>query len=238
MANYRQSGFSFPPAIRNLIIINVIVWLVEVTVGGSAFVNLFSLHDIRSSEFKFFQYFTYMFLHDPGGQGSSGITHILFNMFALWMFGSVLENYWGSRRFLNFYLICGVGAALIYSGVMYFHNSNLINAALGDAGGDSSTFEFLRARILDEPILGASGAIFGVLVAFGYTFPNTEMIIIPIPFPVKAKYLVIGYVLIELFAGVSNRSGDNVAHFAHLGGALVGFVMIRLWNRKNRRDFY
>lgn len=233
MANYRQSGFSFPPVIRNLVIINVIVWLVETTVGGAGFINLFSLHDVRSSEFRFFQYFTYMFLHDPGG-----FTHILFNMFALWMFGSVLENYWGSRRFLNFYLICGVGAAFIYSAVMYFHNGSLLNDLGQSAGGDLTQYEYLRSRILDEPILGASGAIFGVLVAFGYTFPNTEMIIIPIPFPVKAKYLVVGYIIIELFAGVSNRSGDNVAHFAHLGGALVGFIIVRMWNRTNRRDFY
>src|SRR5580698_7132224 len=232
MANYRQSGFpGFPPAIRNLIIINFIVWFIEITVSGNWFENLFALHDIRGSYFRIWQFFTYMFLHDP-----KDVMHIIFNMFALWMFGGVLENFWGSKRFTWFYLICGVGAGLIYSAITFFHNTNLVNQLVDENPGVPFALEQARDIVFNNSILGASGAVFGVLVAFGYSFPNTEMIIIPIPVPVKAKYLVIGYILIELFGGVRDRPGDNVAHFAHLGGALVGFLLVRFWNKTNRRD--
>jgi membrane associated rhomboid family serine protease len=264
MANYRQTGFpALPTVIKYLIIINVGVWLLELVLHQAWFFDFFALHDIRSSLFKPHQLITHLFLHeDRDSRGQIVFAHILLNMFALWMFGSTLENYWGPKRFLNFYMICGVGAGVIYLIALYFMNKGEMSAFaeflahpsqellneitnhydLQPIGYDGSNrmeiYTVLRNSVVNDPILGASGAIFGVLVAFGYTFPNTEMFIIPIPFPVKAKYLVGGYVLIELFTGFQNRSGDNVAHFAHLGGALVGFLMVLFWNRTNRRNFY
>lgn len=202
-------------------------------------IDYFALHDVRSSLFKPHQFISYMFLHEARGPGGAIVfTHIFFNMFALWMFGSTLENFWGSKRFLNFYMICGIGAVVINMTIMYFHNTSLIQSLPDPGATDPYSGAPLRSEILDVPLLGASGAIFGVLVAFGYTFPNTEMILIPIPFPIKAKWLVIGYVLLELYSGIRDTPGDQVAHYAHLGGGLVGFVMVYIWNRTNRRDFY
>lgn len=240
MANYRQSGYpGLPTVVKYLIIINVAVWLTEILWSGDWFINYFALHDIRSSLFKPHQFITHLFLHEARDQrGGVVFAHIGLNMFALWMFGSTLENHWGPKRFLNFYLICGVGAGIIYSAVMYFQNNHIIDQNLYQTFGDENAVALLKAHVYDNSIIGASGAIFGVLVAFGYTFPNTEMFIIPIPFPIKAKWLVIGYVLIELYSGFQMRAGDNVAHFAHLGGALVGFVLVWIWNRTNRKDFY
>lgn len=236
MANTRQWGLpGFPPVIKNLIIINFGVWLWEISSksNGQWVIEHFALYDVRSPLFKPWQFITYMFLHQdryPPDQGG-GIfwQHIAFNMFALWMFGSALETLWGSRRFLWFYLICGVGSVVLFSGITYIHNTHL----LADPTTDP-------ARILFEPILGASGAVFGVLVAFGYTYPNVELIILPIPIPIKAKWLVIGYVVLELVLGIY-QPGDEVAHFAHVGGALVGFLLVYFWFRKyrrNRQDFY
>jgi membrane associated rhomboid family serine protease len=142
-----------------------------------------------------------------------GFSHILFNMFSLWMFGKILETVWGGKRFLLFYLISGIGAAAAHLAVQYF------------MGGEG-------------PAVGASGAIMGVLVAFGYLFPNTELFILFIPFPIKAKWVVIGYIAIDLFSGVARFSGDNIAHFAHLGGALTGFILVLFWNKNDRRRFY
>jgi membrane associated rhomboid family serine protease len=156
--------------------------------------------------FQPYQIITHMFTH-----GSIG--HIFFNMFALWMFGKILENVWGSKRFLIFYLISGIGAAVAHLAVEYFQGGIV-------------------------PAVGASGAVMGVLVAFAYLFPNTELFILFIPFPIKAKWAVIGYVAIDLFGGIANISGDNIAHFAHLGGALTGFVLVLLWNKGNHRRFY
>lgn len=225
MANTRQWGLpGFPPVVRTLIIINIAIWLLEISSAatGQWIILHLALFDFESPLFKPYQYLTYMFVHDNGTW-----QHVFFNMFALWMFGSNLEQFWGSRRFFYFYMICGVGAALLYSGIMYLHMHSLANHT-ADYGFDSVMF-------------GASGAVFGVLVAFGYTFPDVELIIIPIPFPMKAKWLVIGYIVLEFFLGVARMKGDNVAHFAHLTGALVGFLLVYFWNRKHRRqrqDFY
>jgi membrane associated rhomboid family serine protease len=258
MANFRQTTRfpAIPTVIKYLIIVDFGVWLIELVWHGSWFFDHFTLHDFRSPLFESYQLVTHLFLHDP-----SSIWHILFNMFALWMFGSTLENYWGPKRFLNFYLICGIGAGVIYLLTIYYFvdlpavralaefkahpSQELLNEIVtrfhpdGSFGGAPDDVYFqLKNSLFNDPILGASGAIFGVLVAYGYTFPNTEMFIIPIPFPVKAKYLVGGYILIELFTGFQNRPGDNVAHFAHLGGALVGFLLVVFWNKTNKRDFY
>jgi rhomboid-like protein len=151
-----------------------------------------------------------MFLHSPS---IDTFFHILFNMFALYMFGRILENVWGGKRFLIYYLACGVGASI----------THLVMQEI--MGGYSFA-------------IGASGAVMGVMVAFAYLFPNTELMIMPFPFPVKAKWVVIGYVALDLFGGFGKIQGDNIAHFAHLGGALVGFIILLIWNKTNRRTLY
>jgi rhomboid-like protein len=149
-----------------------------------------------------------MFAHSPGS-----LFHILFNMFGLWMFGRVLENVWGSKRFLLFYFICGIGAAAAHLLIQEF------------------TGDFSIA-------LGASGAIMGIFAAFAYLFPNTELFIMFIPVPIKAKWAVLGLAALDLFGGIASFSNDNVAHFAHLGGALTGFILVLIWNRTSRKKFY
>ena len=199
---------NFPPVIKNLIIINVLVYIAQLTLDRTFNItNLFALYPVGTPEFRPYQIATHMFTHSP-----TLFVHILFNMFGLWMFGKELENRWGPQRFLFFYLTCGVGAALFHLAVEYF------------TGGYSAA-------------VGASGAVMGVLAAFAYLFPNTEMFIMFIPFPVKAKWAVTGLIAIDLFSGVAGR-GDNVAHFAHLGGAITGFILVLIWNKSSRKRFY
>jgi membrane associated rhomboid family serine protease len=237
MTEFRPSGFQMiPPVIKNLIILNALVWLAQITFGNSGsfrMEDLFALHDIHSPLFKPHQLITYMFLHDPGS-----IFHLLFNMYALWMFGSVLENFWGSKRFLTFYIISGLGAAAFHLAILYYQNGQLLaEFNLLDPGAQQAYADNLHGRI-NEATLGASGAVFGCLAAFGYLFPNSTMIILPIPFPIKAKWFVLIYAGIELVSGIRSTAGDNVAHWAHLGGGLVGLILVIYWNRKNRKDFY
>lgn len=224
MSNVRFRPVSgFPPIVKNLIIINLLVWVAQLFYdksGGIANMELTSkiaLYPVSDPNFKPYQIVTHMFAHASyeGTRYSSHIVifHILFNMFGLFMFGRILENIWGPKRFLFFYLACGIGAAGTHLLVEYI------------TGGGGAT-------------VGASGAVMGVFVAFGYLFPNTELMIIPIPIPIKAKWLVLIYILIDLFGGFGNISGDNVAHFAHLGGALTGFLILLYWNKKNRRTLY
>ena len=224
-----------PPVIKNLIIINGLVWLAEMTLGSNIaewMFNMFALHDVHSALFKPHQLVTYMFLHD-----NHGFEHILFNMFALWMFGAVLENYWGAKRFLTFYLVSGIGAAVFHLAVLYH-----------EMGPVMDTFHLLPTEqqqdLLNDPnfrvneaTVGASGAIFGCLAAFGYLFPNS-LIYLYFFVPIKVKWFVLGYAAIELFSGVRASAGDNVAHWAHLGGGLVGLLLVIYWNRNNRRNFY
>ncbi len=197
---------TFPPVIKNLIIINALVFLAQTLLDPTLHLtNLFALYPIGSGLFRPYQIATHMFTH-------GFFLHILFNMLALWMFGRELENRWGPQRFLLFYLVSGVGAAVAQLAVEYITGSG-------------------------EPVIGASGAVMGVVVAFGYLFPNTQLFIIPIPFPIKAKWAVIGYVVYDLFSGVTGRA-DNVAHFAHLGGALTGFILVLIWTKWDRKRFY
>lgn len=201
----------FPPIVKNLIIINVLAWIAQLTLD-SQFQLTFkgALWPVASPYFEPYQVFTTMFLHAP----SFGMFfHILFNMFALFMFGRVLENVWGPKRFLFFYLACGLGASAAHLVMQHIMGGYV-------------------------PAVGASGAVMGIMVAFGYLFPNTELIIVPIPFPVKAKWVVIGYVLLDLFGGFGKLGNDNIAHFAHLGGALTGFIIVLIWNKTNRRTLY
>lgn len=165
--------------------------------------------------------------------------HVGMNMFILWMFGSILEDYWGPKRFLTFYLICGIGAAVAHLAVLHMELMPDL-AQLRNYFSEERQQEILQnpGSIFNSPTLGASGAVFGCMAAFGYLFPNNELLIIPIPFPIKAKWFVLGYAAIELFAGIEPTAGDNVAHWAHLGGGLVGLLLVIYWNRSNRRNFY
>lgn len=234
MTEFRPGGFQLiPTVIKNLVIINVLIFLAQYSLGTDfdhKMQSLFALHDIRSPLFRPHQLITYLFLH-------GGWDHVLFNMFALWMFGSILENYWGPKRFLIFYVICGVGAAVAHLAVLYpemapyfiqFHQAPLVEQE--QFGNDYNL-------AINSPTLGASGAVFGCLAAMGYLFPNS-LIYLYFFVPIKVKWFVLGYAAIELFSGIRSTAGDNVAHWAHLGGGLVGLLLVIYWNRNNRRNFY
>ncbi len=235
---------SLPPVVKNLLIINAIFFLATVVLEkqGIDLTNILGSHYPKSPIFKPFQIVTYMFMH-----GSFG--HIFFNMFALWMFGNTLENIWGPKRFLTYYMATGIGAVLIQFLVSFIRlkfflpelNAEQWAFILTDGvqmykgNGQMFTAPILNQinAIVNAPMVGASGAVFGLLLAFGMMFPNS-LIYVYFAIPVKAKYFVMIYGAIELFAGVANRSGDNVAHFAHLGGMIFGFFLIRYWNKKRR----
>jgi rhomboid-like protein len=179
-------------------------------------------------QFKPYQIVTHMFSHSP-----STFFHILFNMFTLWMFGRVLENVWGGERFLFFYLACGLGAAALHLGMQYFRCEELLSFF------QVNDYKAIQDNIgAISPALGASGAVMGVMAAFAFLFPNTELYIMFIPVPVKAKWAMLGLAAIDLFGGVTSITGDNIAHFAHLGGAITGFLIVYFWNKTNRRSLY
>ena len=221
------------PVIKYLIIVNVVVWLLEISVGRYfPMQDLFALHDIHSTLFRPHQIITHLFMHDPDNPG-----HIIINMFVLWMFGKILENVWGSKKFLTFYIICGLGAAALHMAVMYYHNEQLLNAYTSLSPEMRLDNNEGILDIINQPTVGASGAVFGCLAAFGYLFPNTDLYLYFL-FPVKAKWLIGAYIGYELVLAIMNKPGDNVAHFAHLGGALVGLIMVIYWNKSNRNTFY
>jgi membrane associated rhomboid family serine protease len=234
MTEFRPGRFQMiPPVIKNLIIINVLVFLAQETFGPVVernITNLFALHDLQSVYFKPHQLVTYMFLH-------GGWDHILFNMFALWMFGAILENYWGGKRFLIFYMVCGIGAAVFHLAVLYHEMAPIFDEVHRFPIDAQQELLYAADFKGNEATLGASGAIFGCLAAFGYLFPNS-LIYLYFFVPIKAKWFVLGYAAIELFSGVRSSAGDNVAHWAHLGGGLVGLLLVVYWNRNNRRNFY
>lgn len=218
-----------PVVIKNLIIINALVWLAQITVGKDliSIEDLFALHHFSSPYYHFWQFITYMFLHS-----SESFFHILFNMFALWMFGSTLENLWGPARFLAFYIVCGLGAGITQALALTYDISQYNTMyALGQISVDQ------LYMLVNVPTLGASGAVMGIFAAFAYTFPNSQMIILPIPFPIKAKWALLGLAVLDVLGGISSES-TGIAHFAHLGGAAVGIIIVLIWNRKNRNHFY
>lgn len=223
---------NLPTVTKNLLIINVLCFFGMLVAKryGIDVENLLGLHFFLASDFNLSQLISYMFMH-------ANFQHIFFNMFAVWMFGRVLEQVWGPKRFLTYYLICGIGAGLIQELVQYleyaFTLSNYDSVNLGIAGGIIPMEEYLNMMTT----LGASGAVYGILLAFGMLFPNSQMFIFPLPFPIKAKYFVIGYAVLELFLGLGG--GDGVAHFAHLGGMLFGLILIIYWRKKNgNQQFY
>ena len=162
-----------------------------------------------------------------------GFFHLLFNMFALWMFGTMVERVWGAKKFLIFYFICGLGAAFFQMGSYAFDWWAVDHAILTD-----DVMVQYQQRLREQATVGASGAIMGVLAAFGYLFPNTELIIFPIPIPIKAKWAIMGMIALDVFGGVVKVQGDNIAHFAHIGGALIGFLLVLYWNKTNKKTFY
>jgi membrane associated rhomboid family serine protease len=232
MTDVRMNSFqTIPPVIKNLVIINALVFFAEQIFGEAPIFNLFALHDIRSELFRPHQIITHLFLH-------GGWTHLLFNMLALWMFGSILENLWGAKRFLIFYVLCGLGAAFLHLGVLYVELADNFQALQQNSPATIGNENYMNlVDSVNQATVGASGAVFGCLAAFGYLFPNS-LIYVYFFIPVKAKWFVIIYAGLELWLGVNNSAGDNVAHWAHLGGALVGFLLVLYWNKRNRRHFY
>ena len=234
-SNYRRSVI-MPPVTKNLIIINAIMWVATILLKQRGLIDLdeiLGLHFWRASDFHIYQFFTYMFMHDSSSF-SSGITHIFFNMFSLWMFGILLERVMGAKRYIFFYLSCGLGAALVQELVWQF--------AFGDLSGYTGVNTGTEVIPIDQfynflITVGASGAVFGILLAFGVLFPNIPIYIMFIPIPVKAKWVVIGYGVVELLFGVT-RTMDNVAHFAHLGGMLFGALILFYWKKKGVFDRY
>lgn len=193
------------PIVFNLIIINALIYFAQIIFDSSfPLTEMLALHPLGSGEFKPYQLVTHMFTHSP-----STILHILFNMYALWMFGSILERVWGPKKFLIFYLVCGLAAGIAQ-----------------------------MLLVKDTPSVGASGAIMGLVGAFAFLFPNTKFFIIPFPFPIKAKYMVGLMAALDIFGGFYPGGIDNVAHFAHLGGMVMGFILVLIWGKNNIPNDY
>ena len=228
--NYGNRFQQTTPVVLNLIIINALVFFAQLAFGGSGSNNqmddLFALHHYKSEVFRPYQLVTHMFMH-------GGFFHLLFNMFGLWMFGSLVEKVWGPKRFLIFYFACGLGAALAQMGSYTFDFWQIDHANIG-----ADIYDQYQIILRRSATVGASGAIMGVLAAFGYLFPNTELIIFPIPIPIKAKWAIMGIIALDVFGGVSKVPGDNIAHFAHVGGALIGLIIVIIWNKTNKKTFY
>ena len=247
MNNFGRGFSNIPPVTKNLILINIVMLLASMAGGRFFNVDLnqvLGLHFPKSELFQPFQIVTHMFMH-------GGVAHLFFNMFALYMFGRVLENVWGPKRFFIYYIVTGLGAALIHESVIAIEYMQLVSNLAPDlsdlvhtqgigvlsqgqnysnpAAGDLNL-------LLYSSTVGASGAIFGILLAFGMLFPNTPLYIMFIPVPIKAKWLVIGYGAIELYLAVT-QPGSSIAHAAHLGGMLFGYILIKYW-RKTTKTLY
>jgi membrane associated rhomboid family serine protease len=239
MSAYRQNPLAnLTPVVKNLIIVNVIFFLGTMFLQYSR-IDLepyLAAHYFNAPLFRVWQIITYMFMH-------GGFMHIFFNMFALFVFGPMLEYTMGPKRFLQYYFITGIGALALQMLVQAIEIHQVIGTFTvpnGDISPYSDQPGFQKLVGIYSPlagIVGASGAIFGLLVAFGMMFPNVELFIMFIPLPVKAKYAVIGYIVWELYGGLSPTPGDSVAHFAHLGGALVGFILIKIWGTHKANNF-
>ncbi len=252
---FRPNRFEVLPIIvKNLLIINALVYLAQWVLADKlpfSINDTFALHTWQSQLFKPWQLVTHMFMHGD-------FWHLVLNMLPLWMLGSTLETLWGPKKFLAFYIVCGLGAAFCHLTVLYFENNAMINAFKALSAENTGSIElFIRKYLnttaavpinyevasqvvelnLNQATLGASGAVFGCATAFAYLFPNTVFLIYYI-IPLKAKWAIPGYIAFELFSAVRSSAGDNIAHFAHLGGALVGFLLVYFWNKNNRKTFY
>lgn len=226
-----------PPITKNLLIINILFFLASLVLPkhGIDLEDMMGLHYFLADDFHPWQFFTYLFMH-------ASLDHIFFNMFALWMFGRIVEQTLGQKRFLTLYFICGVGAGLMQELVQYIYYSQF---EMIDHFRDIQTgalyvgkYLLIDGRAMDINLLstvGASGAVYGILLAFGMLYPNDKMFIIPIPVPIKAKYLIAGYAIIEVLSAMGGR-GDNVAHMAHVGGMLFAFGLILWWRYNDRKN--
>lgn len=218
-----------PPVTKNLLIINVLFFLGRYVASlyGIDLDDVLGLHFVLASHFRLYQVFTYMFMH-------ASWAHIFFNMFAVWMFGVAIENAMGSRRYLLYYLTCGLGAAMtqeVVQFVQYAYNGLDAYEQIRTAGAVMAMGDYLNLWTT----VGASGAVYGILLAFGMTFPDNRIFIFPLPVPIKAKYFVAGYAVIELLSGFGS-SNDGVAHFAHLGGMLFGLLLLLYWRNGGGRS--
>jgi membrane associated rhomboid family serine protease len=234
MSQYRQSPFAnLTPVVKNLLILNIIFFIATYILGARFdMVRWLSVFYFDSPFFRPWQLVTYMFMH-------GGFTHIFFNMFALFMFGPILEYSLGSKKFFNLYFICGIGAILLQWLVQAIEVHNLVGSfTINMHQGFSVEVVQKLEAIYNGPVLGASGAVFGLLVAFGMLYPNMELFLFFIPVPIKAKYIIPVYIVVELWLGVAQYGGDNVAHFAHLGGAIFGFLMIKIWHIKRPDNYF
>jgi len=233
---YGRGFFGLPPVVKNLIMINLIMLFADITaqhVFGVRLSATLGLHFPKSELFMPLQLVTHMFMH-------GGILHLFFNMFALFMFGRVLEQVWGPKRFLTYYLVCGLGAAFVhetviliqYEKVMLAISPEQYEAVLNGGAYFGIITNEMKSLwlILNTPTVGASGAVFGILLAFGVLFPNTQLMLLFPPIPMKAKYFVMIFGAIELYLAVT-RPGSNIAHAAHLGGMVFGYFLIRYWRQ-------
>lgn len=274
MTEFRPGRFEIlPVVVKNLLIINVLFFLAQTSFKATGMVNLenlLGLHHVKSPLFQPWQIVTHLFMH-------GGIGHLFANMFGLWMFGSVLENLWGPKRFLTFFFLCGFGAAILQIASLWFQHYELLhqyvalkanptpdainlffqNFGLGSHPGAMNVLNSYQANpdnsmlanelvnfitsytnmAISYPTIGASGAVFGILAAFVYLFPNTDIYLYFL-FPIKAKWIGLAYFGYEIFSALQNSPGDNIAHWAHLGGGLVGFLLVITWNKTNRKKFY
>jgi len=281
MTEFRPQRFQvLPPVVKNLLIINTLMAVLQFVLYRTTGINLanyLGLHYWRSDLFHSWQFLTHMFMHGTPTDLNLTVMHLFGNMFALWMFGSILENVWGPKRFLFFYLFCGLGAAACHMAVIGYGFHSLDHAILvfqtnptlegfnkfiageglshipaftnissfwsanADCGNCASAAVELSnqyyLQAINEPTVGASGAVFGILFAFGYLFPNTLLYFFFLV-PIKAKWVVAGYAVFELYNGIANNPGDMVAHFAHLGGMLFAYILLKIWNRRNRSQFF
>lgn len=245
---FRSNQFGTPEVVKNLIILNALFLLGTYALANFG-INLqetLGLFFFESKQYRAWQLVTHFFMH-------AGFMHLFFNMFALWMFGSKLEQMWGPKRFITFYFVTAGGAFILHWIVQYIQLQQVL-PNLSQEQIDmvyNNGREVIRSmRTYTDPsmarlneiwnvnVVGASGAVFGILAAFAMYWPNTRLYLLFFPFPIKAKYLVIGYAVIELLQGVAHFKGDNVAHFAHLGGALFGFLLVKYWNKNNRSSLY
>jgi membrane associated rhomboid family serine protease len=247
MNGYGRGFFGLPPVVKNIILINVLMLLADYAVRsvfGVDLTRVLGLYFPKSDHFMPLQIITHMFMH-------GGIAHLFFNMFALYMFGQVLENVWGPKRFFIYYMVCGLGAALVHESVIAFQYKKIVNLIGPDqlqmvinegselfSQGKVFTNETLKSLqiLLNVPTVGASGAVFGILLAFGVLFPNTRLMLLIPPIPIKAKYFVLFYGALELYLAFT-QPGSNIAHAAHLGGMLFGYILIRYW-RKTTKTLY
>lgn len=236
---YRPSGFGHLPMVtKNIVIINVILFVLTLLLQQTQQIDLnkyLGLHYHLAPDFRPHQFITYLFMH-------GSITHLVFNMFGVFIFGQVLEQVWGPKRFLIFYIITGLGAAVTQYIINHFQITEVlaeVNEIIRNSRDNAEVADLIQRKeyyLNNNIIIGASGSLFGLLGAFGMLFPN-RLLYIYFFIPVKAKWLVIGYGAIELFSGLSNNAMDNVAHFAHLGGLFVGLIMVLIW-RRDRTHFY